>query len=190
MSILSKTLSGAAVLAALAIINRVTSPGDERQYYRKLKTPPYAPPAWTFGAVWSGLNALQIWADQKLIADRRTPARAALFGLRGVNWALYNLFSPAFFNLKSPRAGAAVSWSQLANTLVTIALARRNAPYMARALLPTAAWLGFAAVLGNRIAVDNPDAVLSMAARTASPAKRSSRRRTTRRKLVATPAAR
>jgi tryptophan-rich sensory protein len=176
MSSLARIARGAASLGALALVNRVTSPGDEKRYYRRLRLPSYAPPSWLFGVVWTGLNALQIWADQELAADRRLKGRKTLVALRGVNWVLYNLFSPIFFNLKQPKAAAAVSWAQLANTLATIAIARRRAPYLCAALLPAAAWLGFAAVLGSRIAADNPNgAVPARAARAASPVRRSAR---------------
>lgn len=178
MSNLARIARGAAYMGALALINRVTSPGDERRYYQRLKRPGYAPPGWLFGIIWSGLNTLQIWADQKLAADRLVKGREKLVALRGVNWLLYNIFSPVFFNLKQPRAAAAVSWGQLANTVATIVLARKRAPYLVTALLPAAARLGFAAVLGSRIAADNPRGVSRVrTARVASAARRSPRKR-------------
>lgn len=176
MSKLARTAGSVAFFLALAAVNRATSPGDERQYYRQLKKPAFAPPGWLFGVAWTGLNALQIWADQKLLSER-TAGRTALLWQRGANWVLYNLFSPAFFNLKSPKAGAAVTFAQAANTLLTIAAARSRAPYLAKALLPAAGWLAFASLLAGKIAADNP--------RPARPAARGGRRRAPARRKAA-----
>ena len=150
----------AAFFVGLTLVAQITSNKSDRGYYRDLKRPGFAPPAWVFPVAWTALNLLQVWADARLVNDREIKGRNTLLGLRGVNWLLYALFNPAFFRARSPVLGEAVTVAQALNTFATIFTARRSAPGVAAALTPLAGWLTFASTVAGWMAVKNPDPVI------------------------------
>ena len=163
-------LHAAAFLAGLVLVGQLSTGRQGRRYYQDLKRPGFAPPAWTLPVVWGGLNALQLWADRRLVNDRGIEGRNTLLGLRGANWALEGLFNPLFFRARSPVLGEAVRVAQTLNTLATIFAARRTAPGVAVALTPLAGWLTFASTVAGWIAVKNPDPVMGAVRRHFVPA--------------------
>ena len=149
-----------AFLAGLTLMAQLTSRPSDRRFYRDLRRPGFAPPGWVFPVAWTGLNLLQVWADMRLVNRRGIEGRNRLLGLRGVNWVLYALFTPAFFRARSPMLGEAVTVAQALNTFATIFSARRSAPEVAMALTPLAGWLTFASTVAGWMAVKNPDPVV------------------------------
>ncbi len=150
----------AAFFLGLTLMAQLTSSRSDRRFYRELKRPGFAPPAWVFPLAWTGLNLLQVWADARLVNGRDIKGRGRLLGLRGMNWLLYGLFNPAFFRARSPVLGEAVTVAQALNTFATIFTARRSAPEVAAALTPLAGWLTFASTVAGWMAVKNPDPVM------------------------------
>ena len=153
-------LHAAAFLAGLTLMATLTSRRGDRRFYQELRRPGFAPPGWVFPLAWTALNGLQVWADARLLNGRAIENRNTLLGLRGVNWLLYALFTPAFFRARSPMLGEAVTVAQAVNTFATIFSARRSAPEVAAALTPLAGWLTFASTVAGWIAVKNPDPVV------------------------------
>ena len=151
----------AAFFVGLTLVAQLTSNRSDRRYYRDLKRPGFAPPAWVFPVAWTGLNLMQVWADARLVNGKDIEGRRTLLALRGVNWLLYALFNPAFFRARSPVLGEAVTVAQMLNTFATIFTARRSAPGVALALTPMAGWLTFASTLAGWMAVKNPDPVVA-----------------------------
>ncbi|HUZ01980.1 MAG TPA: TspO/MBR family protein [Thermomicrobiaceae bacterium] len=72
-------------------------------------------------------------------------------GLFGIQLTLNGLWSPAFFGLRSPKAGLAVIialWLALAATIAAFARVSRPAALL---MLPYLAWSSFAAALNGAI---------------------------------------
>ena len=152
-----RTWHAAAFLAAISALTAVSSSKDARAYWRGLNRPAKSPPAWVFPAVWSGLNLLQVWADLRILNNRKAVDRNTLLGLRAVNWMLYALFTPAFFRAKSPLAGEAITLAEGVTAGATVALLAKSDPLAAAALAPLTLWTAYASLLGGEIASANPD---------------------------------
>ncbi len=118
-----------------------------------LPKPAWNPPAWVFGPVWTTLYALQAIAAWLVArAGWRAPGVRTALGLHALQLALQVAWSGVFFGLRAPAAAAVV----IAAIVVTFALTtwafRRVRPLAAALLLPTLAWVLFAAALNVAIA--------------------------------------
>lgn len=129
-----------------------------RQWLPTLDLPPYQPPGWVFGPVWTVLYALM---GVSLDATRRArPAgdqqRRRALQLFGVQLACNGLWSLLFFGRRSPRAGLVdVVLLEVALLLTVRAIWQVSRP-SAVLLLPYLAWTTFAAVLTADITRRNP----------------------------------
>ena len=113
------------------------------EYYRSLRKPSWAPPAWVFGPVWTILYALigiAAW-----LVDRRGGGPA--LRIWTVQLALNAAWTPIFFGLRARGAALAeivVLWVAVVATTVAF-FARSN---IAGALMvPYQAWISFATAL-------------------------------------------
>ncbi|MET9118237.1 TspO/MBR family protein [Streptomyces longwoodensis] len=117
-------------------------------WYRALRKPPWQPPPWSFGAVWTPLYAsLAYAAGHALGRTEDARRRRKLTASFAVDLALNAGWNWLFFARRSPRAGL------VGTVLLDVAnadLLRRTAQVdrtAARVLLPYAAWCGFATAL-------------------------------------------
>ena len=152
-----RTWHAAAFLAGVSAVSALSSSKDARAYWRGLDRPAKAPPRWVFPTVWGGLNVLQVWADLRILNNRRAPERKALLGLRAVSWLLHALFTPAFFRARSPLASEAVTLAEGVTAGATVALLARSDPLAAAALTPLTLWTAYASLMGAEAAASNPD---------------------------------
>ncbi|MBO3749158.1 tryptophan-rich sensory protein [Streptosporangiaceae bacterium NEAU-GS5] len=168
--------TAAAVTATAVAGGLATDPRSD--WYEGLRKPAWQPPPQAFGLVWTPLYALIAYAGARALTAADTSARAAPAGERardaaawtgeakparsgliralGVNLALNAAWTPLFFRARSPRL--ALAEIALLN-VSTLALVRRFARVDRRAglaLLPYAAWTGFATALNGAIAARNP----------------------------------
>jgi benzodiazapine receptor len=147
-------LAAAAAVTATAVAGgRAVDTGT--QWYTGLDRPPWQPPSWAFGAVWTPLYASIAWAGGHAVLRSRGRARRELVGAFAANLAANAAWNWLFFGRRSVLGG-------LAGTLVLDAanadLIRRTArhdPAAARALIPYAAWCLFATALNASIAARN-----------------------------------
>lgn len=128
------------------------------RFYDAVKRPAWSPPGWVFGPIWAALSAARLWGDLRLF--NATKRNGALLALEAASWFSFAAFAPAFFRLRSPRIAFASNVVYAATTLSTMALASRVDRKAAVALVPTAAWLGYALPLGGWIAARNADPFL------------------------------
>lgn len=137
-----------ALTFAAAAIGSFFLPGE---WYSRLEKPPWNPPNWIFGPVWTVLYttmAIAAWLVWKRggLAAQRGPL--ALFLLQ----LLFNaLWSPLFFGLRLPGLAFVdllALWVALLGTLVTFWKADRIAGAM---LVPYLAWVTFAGALNFTI---------------------------------------
>ncbi|MEV7617681.1 TspO/MBR family protein [Streptomyces sp. NPDC089799] len=127
----------------------------DSSWYRQLRKPVWQPPEWAFGAVWTPLYAGIAWAGGRAWNAAAPGSRAALAGSLAVNLVLNAGWTWLFFRARSPGAGLA---GTLALDIGNVDLIRRTARAdraAAAALLPYAAWCGFATALNASLVCRN-----------------------------------
>ncbi|MFB6555616.1 MULTISPECIES: TspO/MBR family protein [unclassified Streptomyces] len=123
---------------------------DAGQTYEALTKPPWAPPGWLFGPVWTvlyGTIAVAAW----LVLRRRTSGRAVTMTWWSVQLALNLAWTPLFFAADAyglAFVDICLLLVALAATIVAFGRRRRAAAVL---LLPYAAWVTFAAALNLSI---------------------------------------
>ncbi|MCX0241928.1 TspO/MBR family protein [Streptomyces drozdowiczii] len=144
----------AAAVTACAVAGAKAVDADSA-WYRGLDKPPWQPPPWTFGAVWTPLYASIAWSGGRALGRARAGERRVLAGSLGVNLALNAAWNWAFFARRSP-------WGGVLGTLVLdmsnaelIRRTRRIDTTAAKGLLPYAGWCLFATALNVSIARRN-----------------------------------
>jgi tryptophan-rich sensory protein len=125
-----------------------------RNWYPRLKKPPWTPPAWLFGPVWSALYvAMAVGGFLGWSATKSTSADTAslIVTLYAIQLALNLAWSVIFFGLKKPRLAATeivVLWlAILATTIVLYNMSTVAGLLFTVYLL----WVSFAAALNFAI---------------------------------------
>ncbi len=127
------------------LIGYLTAPGP---WYAALDKPPFNPPNWLFGPVWSLLYVLIAVAGWRIWPRDLKGRLRSLWSAQLV----LNFFWPiAFFGLRSPALALVVILLLLATILAFIAQAQRCDRLAAALFLPYAAWVAFATVLNASI---------------------------------------
>ena len=119
-------------------------------YYAELRKPPWAPPPWLFGPVWTVLYAL-IGVAAWLVARRGGAGTRGALGLWGGQLALNAAWTPIFFGRRAPGPALVeigVMWVAIAATTVAFFVRRTAAGVL---MLPYLVWVSFAAVLNFSI---------------------------------------
>ncbi|QKW36966.1 tryptophan-rich sensory protein [Actinomadura sp. NAK00032] len=147
----------AATAAAVTVTATIGSKAVKANsvWYQSLSKPPWQPPPWTFGLVWTPLYASIAWAGGRALLRARGRRRRALATSLGVNLMLNAAWNQLFFALRSTKAGL------VGTALLDISnadLIRRTTAIdtaSASALVPYAAWCTFATALNADIAYRN-----------------------------------
>lgn len=135
--------------AALGVVGQGA---DTPSFYAALDRPPWAPPAWLFGPVWTVLYALigvsgwLVWREAGW-----GPALAAW----GVQMALNAAWTPVFFGARRFGLALAVIAVLLLSIAATAWLARPDTPLGAALLLPYLVWVAFATALNASLLLRN-----------------------------------
>lgn len=125
-------------------------------WYPSLSKPPWTPPGWLFGPVWTllyilmGVAAWRIWVR---FGWKGARVPLTLFSIQLV---LNALWTPAFFGLQSPGLGLIVIlqlWMVLVATTISFGRCDRPAGLL---LLPYLAWVSFATLLNFELWRLNP----------------------------------
>lgn len=134
-----------AVLGGGILIGFTTPPG---QWFAELAKPPFNPPGWIFGPVWSVLYiCIAVAGWRQWLADRGGPA----LKLWLVQMALNFLWSPLFFGAQRIDLAFAVILLLLVTILLFVRSTWARDRVSALLFLPYAAWVGFATVLNGSI---------------------------------------
>jgi len=115
------------------------------EWYAALERPPFAPPNWLFGPVWTLLYALI--AVSGWLVWRRSGWRSRPIALWLLQMTLNALWTPLFFGLNWMGAAAiemALLWLSI---LVCVIVFRRVSRPAGWLMVPYLAWVGFAFVL-------------------------------------------
>ena len=147
--------AGAAAIVAAAAVASSRAVNTGTGWYQTLRKPPWQPPPWTFGAVWTPLYASIAWSAGHAVLHTRGRARRELLTAYGVNLAANAAWSWMFFARRSTLAGLAGTLALDASNADLLRRARRDDPAAARALVPYVAWCWFATALNGAIAVKN-----------------------------------
>lgn len=124
-------------------INNV--PGE---WYRALAKPPFNPPNWIFGPVWTILYVLIAVAGWRIWNAERTGGAMSVWWLQlGLNF----LWSPVFFTLNQIGLAFLVIVALLAAILAFIRINWHRDQTSAVLFLPYAAWVAFATLLNGSI---------------------------------------
>ena len=144
----------AAVVGTAAFLSgRAVNTGTA--WYRTLAKPPWQPPPWTFGAVWTPLYAGIAWSAGHVALHTRGRDRRELLAAYAVNLATNAAWSWLFFGRRLVVAGLAGTLALDASNADLLRRTARSDPAAARALVPYAAWCVFATALNGSIAARN-----------------------------------
>jgi benzodiazapine receptor len=121
------------------------------EWYPTLRKPPWNPPAWIFGPVWTALYLMMAIAGWLIWLDRDISAVGVALGLFLLQLILNALWTGIFFGLSDP-GGAFIEivalWIAITATTFQFAQIRPAAAWM---LIPYLAWVTFAATLNFTI---------------------------------------
>jgi len=125
-------------------------------WYADLNKPPFNPPNWLFGPVWTtlytlmGISAAAIWhAD---VADRAKKFALALFGIQLM---LNGIWSFLFFGFQSPLLAFIEILFLLVAIIFTFLRFKEIKAWTGWLLLPYLAWVTFASILTLSIYILN-----------------------------------
>jgi tryptophan-rich sensory protein len=137
--------------ALVAAIGSVVTQRGRGLWYRTLRKPPYNPPAWLFGPVWTTLYGLMSWSAYRIWKQPDSPDRTRALQLWGAQLGLNGMWSPLFFGKHAPRA-ALVDLAGMAATIIAYVKIAARLDRVAGALMaPYLGWVGFAGVLNTAI---------------------------------------
>lgn len=123
-------------------------------WYASLAKPPFNPPPWVFGPVWTALYVLMSVAAWRVWMSSR-PGRNRALGWYFAQLALNALWSPVFFGMQQPRLAFGVIVALLVAIVFTILRFWALDRVAAWLLAPYLAWVAFATLLNGSIAVLN-----------------------------------
>lgn len=120
-------------------------------WYASLVKPPFNPPNWLFGPVWSALYLLMAISLWRIWQRGHGAAQRATFTAFGVQIVLNVLWSGAFFGLHQPLLALVVIIALLAAIVATIVTSARIDRLASWLYAPYLVWVSFAAVLNASI---------------------------------------
>jgi benzodiazapine receptor len=136
------------VVAALGLGQLATFPN--LPWHAALIKPPFNPPNWVFGPVWTSLYALMAFAAWRILRLPNSPARRTALILFYAQLALNMAWSWMFFAAHSP-LGLINVVPQFLLIVATINAFRPLDRFATWALVPLAAWVAFACALNYAI---------------------------------------
>lgn len=161
----TKTLGKtAAAVGACAVLGSVASTGVNSRWYRALDKPAIQPPAAVFPVVWTLLYT-DIAVSSAVAVDRLRlgdpTAADAYWRALALNLVLNASWSWVFFRAHRIVPAMAVAGALATSSVDLVRRARQAEPAAGAALVPYAAWCGFATVLTGAIWSRNRPAPLT-----------------------------
>ncbi|KPK01963.1 MAG: hypothetical protein AMS20_12690 [Gemmatimonas sp. SG8_28] len=152
MSAIVRLVVSLALPLAVGALSGLATARSVTDWYPALAKPPFNPPSWVFGPVWTALYLMMgaalylVWRE----GAQRPEVRTAIL-LFAVQLALNGLWSVLFFGVRSPALAFAeilLLWTAIGATTLAFWAIRTTAGAL---LLPYLAWVTFAAVLNGSI---------------------------------------
>ena len=149
-------LLAVAAVAAASVLGQLATYPNLAPWYAGLVKPSFNPPSWVFGPVWTALYALMAFAAWRILRlppglDRRW-ALSCFFVQLGLNAA----WSWMFFGANNPFLGLVNIVPQLVLIIATAVTFSRLDRIAGLALIPLAAWVGYASLLNFELWKLNP----------------------------------
>lgn len=140
-------VSGAGALFTLSSVG---------SWYAELTKPPFNPPDWIFGPVWTALYAMMAIAVWRVWREPASAARKPGLLLFWIQLTLNLLWSALFFGLQNPGLALLNILLLLFSIAATCRLFFRSDRTAGWLLVPYLAWVSFASVLNASIWFLNP----------------------------------
>lgn len=136
---------GAAALGGAATYPRI------EDWYTDLAKPPWTPPGWLFGPVWTALYTCMAVAAWIVWRQKGTAAAQVPLIVFGIQLALNVAWSWLFFGLQSPGLAVIDIFLLLAAIIATLIAFWRRSVIAGALLVPYLGWVGFASALNVAI---------------------------------------
>ena len=120
-------------------------------WYKSLRLPPYHPPRWVFGPVWSALYGLMATSGYRVWKAPPSKARTRALTLWGTQLALNGAWAPLFFGARRPRAALADLLALVGVVAAYAATSQKVDKPAAAMMIPYLGWLGFASLLNEEV---------------------------------------
>lgn len=150
-----RTLSSLALFGALnagaAVLGARATRRGKGLWYRRLEKPPFNPPDWVFGPVWTTIYSLSSVSAWRISRAPRGPARTKALAWWGAQLALNAAWSPLFFGRHRKRAALVDIGLLLGALSGYTAQARKLDRPAAWMMAPYLAWGSFATLLNAEI---------------------------------------
>ena len=131
-----------------AVFGGIFGPGD---WYASLSKPPWTPPGWLFGPVWTLLYLMIGVAGHLAYGQCDGRQRAIAFGVYGLQLLLNALWSWLFFGLERPDLAFVDIVALLGLIVLNIVLFLPISRAAGLLLVPYALWVAFASALNFSI---------------------------------------
>lgn len=149
----------AGVLSVSAIIGRRNAPDPShpstRRWYKRLDKPAYTPPDAVFGVVWPILEAGLAVGGYRLLRQPPRTSRNVAVGLWLLNTGMVGGWTQLFFRKKELGPSAIAAGAMIATGAAYVGAAAKVDRTAAATGVPFVGWLGFAALLAERIWAKN-----------------------------------
>lgn len=159
MSSYTKNLVALSLFAAgpmvAAAAGSAASKRSRGRWYRRLRKPPYTPPARALGPVWTGLYASMAASVMRVWLRPPSTKRTGALWLWTAQLGLNAAWSPLFFGLRRPRAALADSGALLATLGAYTACSAKVDKPAAWLVAPYLGWTAFATMLNADIVKRN-----------------------------------
>jgi tryptophan-rich sensory protein len=146
------TAFAAAAFAAAGIGSIATSGTTDSAWFAALERPPWYPPSWAFGTVWTVLYVMIAWSG---FLAWRAGAGARAISIWGGQMALNLAWTLVFFGARRPGWAVLVIALLGAAIVATIDAFHRVDRTASLLLAPYLAWVAFAATLNVAIVMLN-----------------------------------
>jgi tryptophan-rich sensory protein len=142
----------AVLVFAVAALGQAATFPNLAPWYASLHKPPFNPPNWLFGPVWSTLYVLMAYGAWRISGlPRETPGVRLALAAWAVQLVLNGAWSWLFFAGHSPFLGLVDIVPQFLAIIATIGLFARLDRPAAACIVPLACWVAFAGLLNVSI---------------------------------------
>lgn len=140
---------GAVIVAS--VLGQIATFPHLAPWYAGLAKPPFNPPNWIFGPVWTALYVLMAFAAIRVMWQPPSAARTRALMLFTVQLLFNVAWSWMFFAAESPLLGLVNIIPQLALVVATVFAFYKMDRLAGIAIAPLALWVGFATLLNASI---------------------------------------
>jgi translocator protein len=141
----------AGVVLSAGLIGSLTTAHNIPTWYADLIKPPFNPPNWVFGPVWSALYLLMAYAFWRVLTLPASLDKKVAVAWFVAQMILNALWSVAFFGMNSPALGLMVIVLMIGAISITQIRFYRLDRTASLLLIPYLLWVSFASVLNASI---------------------------------------